>query len=124
MERDVLVILASRAARTFPLGILGVVLPIYLASFGSSILGLFFTISVVSSTSLLVVLSFLGHRFNIVLVLMIQTLFIAASLFMLSLSSTLILVLAAAAMSITNWAPGGGSGTGGGAYNTSVNILL
>ncbi|HZW84303.1 MAG TPA: MFS transporter [Nitrososphaerales archaeon] len=124
-SRDIALILASRAVRTFPLGIAGVLLPVYLASIGSSLfVGLFYSLSAASTLVTLGLLGAYGHRVRVRDVLIVQTLFLSTALSIMALSPFSLLFLLAAAISITNWAPGGGSGTGGGAYNTSVNILL
>lgn len=124
-SRDVALVLASRAVRTFPLGVAGVLLPVYLASIGSSLfVGVFYSLSAASTLATLLLLGAYGHRVRVRDVLVVQILFLSSALAVMSLSPLSILFLVAAAISITNWAPGGGSGTGGGAYNTSVNILL
>ncbi len=104
---------------------MGVLLPVYLASVGESILvGAFFSLSAVSTLAALGLMSLLGHRVNVRNVLILQILFLTLSLAIMATSPYAGLFLLAAAISVTNWAPGGGSGSGGGAYNTAVTILL
>ncbi len=104
---------------------MGVLLPVYLASIDTSIfVGLFFSLSAASTLAVVGVLSLFGHRVNVRNVLIVQTLLLAASLAIMALSPFTSLFLLASAISVTNWAPGGGSGSGGGAYNTAVTILL
>ena len=104
---------------------MGVLLPVYLASVGTSVLvGAFFSICAISTLAALGLMSLLGHKVNVRDVLILQILMLTVSLAIMATSTYAALFLLAAAISVTNWAPGGGSGSGGGAYNTSVTILL
>ncbi len=104
---------------------MGVLLPVYLSAIGSSVfVGLFFSLSALSSFLVLLLLGLRGQRIRVRNALVAQILLFSACLTVMTFSPIAALFLVAAAISITNWAPGGGSGTAGGAYNTSVNILL
>ena len=125
VSKEVYLVLASRAVRTFPYGYLSVILPIYLASTGSStLLGLFFTLSAASSVAALLLLSIFGHKVNIRSAVVVQLLLFSTAMMVMVLYPSPLPLLIAAIISTANWAPGGGSGTGAGAYNTSLNILL
>ncbi len=125
LNRNIYLILLSRSLRTFPYGFLSVVLPLYLASIGSSlVVGSFFSISVISSLVLLAALSFLGNRVRIRSVIILQMVLFALCMVILTQSTMTALLLLAASISVTNWAPGGGSGSGSGPYNTALNLML
>ena len=125
MNKDTYLILLSRGIRTFPFGYLTVVIPIYLAATGSALLvGTFFFVSIMASMIMLLFMSTFGHRFSVRSILIFQSVSIAVGLCLLSYTSTPALILLAAAFSVTNWAPGGGSGTGAGPYNTTLNLFL
>jgi hypothetical protein len=100
-------------------------MPIYLAATGSALLvGSFFFISILSSMSLLIFLSTIGHKFSIRTALIFQSFSLTVGLLILSQTRVPALILLAAVFSVTNWAPGGGSGTGAGPYNTTLNLFL
>jgi MFS family permease len=125
LSRDLLCLFAVRVLRSFALGYLGIILPIYISELGYNAihLGMLFSISGFVAAALAVSIGVLADRFSRKPFIILIALMMAAGAVVLSLAHNFAVIVAAAAFGTIGF-PGGAGGGGWGPYYPAAQSLV
>ena len=126
LQRDVLVLMASRGIRAFAFSYLGVVFAIYLSQLGYSTVTIGLVISTASASGavLTVLWGFLSDRFGRKKILMLLAALTMVSNLIYVFFSHLVFILSAVIIANVGAGGSGGGGQGGGPFNPVEQALL
>jgi MFS family permease len=126
LQRDVLVLMASRGIRAFAFSYLGVVFAIYLSQLGYSTVTIGLVISTASASGavLTVLWGFLSDRFGRKKILMLLAALTIVSNLIYVFFSHLVFILSAVIIANVGAGGSGGGGQGGGPFNPVEQALL
>ena len=126
LQRDVLVLMASRGIRAFAFSYLGVVFAIYLSQLGYSTVTIGLVISTASASSavLTALWGFLSDRFGRKKILMLLAALTMVSNLIYVFFSHLVFILSAVIIANVGAGGSGGGGQGGGPFNPVEQALL
>ncbi len=126
LSRDLACLFAARALRSFAIGYLGIILPIYIADLGYDAvhLGMLFSISGMTGALLAICIGVLGDRFGRKPFIIIIALMMAVGALGLSLAHNFVLMVAAAAFGTIGYPGGAGGGGGWGPYYPAAQSLV
>ncbi len=125
LSRDLLCLFAARALRSFALGYLGIILPIYISDLGYDAvhLGMLFSISGLTAAIMAFSVGVLADRFGRKPFIILIALMMAAGSLVLSFTHNFAVMVAAAALG-TFGIPGGVGGGGWGPYYPAAQSLV
>jgi MFS family permease len=125
LSRDLLCLFAARALRSFALGYLGIILPIYISDLGYDAvhLGVLFSISGLTAAILAFSVGVLADRFGRKPFIILIALMMATGSIVLSFTHNFVVMVAAAALG-TIGIPGGVGGGGWGPYYPAAQSLV
>ena len=126
LSRDLLCLFAARGLRSFAIGYLGIILPIYVADLGYNAvqLGTLFSISGFTAAALAISVGVLADRFGRKPFIILIALMMAAGSTVLSFAHSYVAVVAAAAFGTIGFAGGVGGGGGWGPYYPAAQSLV
>jgi hypothetical protein len=126
LSRDLACLFAARALRSFAIGYLGIILPIYIADLGYDAvhLRMLFSISGMTGALLAICIGVLGDLFGRKPFIIIIALMMAVGALGLSLAHNFVLMVAAAAFGTIGYPGGAGGGGGWGPYYPAAQSLV
>jgi MFS family permease len=126
LSRDLACLFAARSLRSFAVGYLGIILPIYIVDLGYDAvhLGMLFSISGVTGGLLAVCIGVLSDRFGRKPFIIAIALMMAAGVVGLALATNFALMVAAAAFATIGFPGGVGGGGGWGPYYPAAQSLV
>jgi MFS family permease len=126
LSRDLLCLFAARALRSFAIGYLGIILPIYISELGYNAvhLGMLFSISGFTAAALAISIGVLADRFGRKPFIILIALMMAAGSVVLSLAHNFAVIVAAAAFGTIGFPGGAGGGGGWGPYYPAAQSLV
>lgn len=126
LSRDLLCLFAARALRSFAIGYLGIILPIYVTELGYDAvhLGMLFSISGFTSAAVAISVGVLADRFGRKPFIILIALMMATGSVVLSLAHNFAVMVAAAAFGTIGFPGGVGGGGGWGPYYPAAQSLV
>jgi MFS family permease len=126
LSRDLLCLFAARALRSFAIGYIAIILPIYITELGYNPvhLGMLFSISGFTSAVLAISIGVLADRFGRKPFIILIALMMAAGSVVLPLAHNFAVIVAAAAFGTIGFPGGAGGGGGWGPYYPAAQSLV